>query len=334
MKTKLPFFSRFSVVLLTGFASLLVVSCGSYQNSSYYDNDGIYGDYERSNTPVQNKYSEENLQNGEAYAQKFRMMREDMEYFTDVDTYSSETQNDTVVTVYNNQYNDDSRYAGWGSNSNGNVTVNYYNSGWNNWYSPYWGYYNSPYWGGWNSWYGPSWGWGWNSWYGPTWGWGWNSWYSPYWYGGGYYPYYGNYYYGGGRNVSYYGGTRGARVGNYNNGRSSYVNGTRSRGSFNTSRNNINQPRNYNSTQPRTNTSQPRNYNNTQPRTNTSQPRSTNSTPRTYSPNNNNSYSTPRSNSGSYSTPRSSSGSFGGSRGGGSFGGGGRSGGSFGGGRR
>lgn len=212
MRTNLPFLRKIHLFSVFGILSTLVISCGSYQNTSYYDNDGVYGSYERPTTEVNNQYSEQNIESSNRYAQQFRNMQDDYAYFTDVDEYTSQ-ENDTVVTVYKNNYSNNQQYAGWGNNG-GDVTVNYYNSGWwgwNNWYSPYWGwggYYSPYYYGGyygnwgWNSWYGPSWGlgWGWNSWYGSNWGWG--GYYNPYYYGG----YYGNYYngyYRNGRNVVY-----------------------------------------------------------------------------------------------------------------------------------
>lgn len=320
MKTKLPILSKIPVLFTLGTMVVMFISCGSYQNSSYYDNDGVYGTtYERNDNNVTNQYSEENLESGKAYAAQFESMKDDYIYFTDIDNYSSEQQNDTVVTVYKNNYNDtQTQYGSWGSNSH-DVTINYYNNGWggyygwNNWYSPYW---NNNYWG-WNSWYGPNWGWGWNSWYGPNWGWGWNSWYGYGGFYGNYNPYYGyNNYYNGyrGRNVVYANGPRGSRA-NPSTVRSS------SRSS-----NNVDFNRNRISTQPRSTSTSPRSTT-SQPRTNT-QPRSTTSQPRSITQPRNNS-SSPRSNSGSYSSPRSSGGSFSSPRssGGGSFGGGGRSGG-------
>lgn len=328
MKTKLPILSKIPVLIALGTLAVTVVSCGSYQNSSYYDNDGVYGSYERNDGNVVNQYSEENIENGQAYAGEFRAMQaeyqDQYEYFTDVDNYASETENDTVVTVYNNNYDSNQRYAGWGNN-NSNVTVNYYDSGWygwNNWYSPWgWNTWNRPYWG-WNSWYGANWGWGWNSYYGSNWGWGWNNWYSPYWYGGYYNNWYNPYGYGYyGRNVAYSSGPRGGRPYYGNSGRLSGRNNV----NFNNPRSTYSNPRN--STQPRSSTSssnpRPRstysnprnNSSNPRPRSNnysTPRPRSSTSTPRS---------STPRPRSSSYSSPRSSGGSFGGSRGGGSFGG-------------
>ena len=109
MKTKLPILRKIPMLFALGTLVFVVFSCGSYQNSSYYDNDGVYGNYDRNNDQVTNQYSEENLQNGNIYAEKFKTMQgeyqDQYEYFTDVDNYSSETENDTVVTVYNSKYN-------------------------------------------------------------------------------------------------------------------------------------------------------------------------------------------------------------------------------------
>ncbi|WP_445718891.1 hypothetical protein [Flavobacterium sp.] len=326
MKTYYPFTRKNALFSIFGLLAILTTSCGSYQNSSYYDNDGVYGS-DRPNTQTENKYSEQNLEKSNQYATQFRNMQDDYVYFTDVDNYNSTTQ-DTVVTVYRNESNNN--YAGWGNNSS-QVSINYYNNdwgwtnwGWNNWYSPYWGYSNVGW--GWNSWYGGGWGLGWNSWYGPGWnswygpGWGWNSWYGAGWGWNGYYG--NNWGYNGyrGRDVVYNGGRRGGtgyynpssgRNGNYTNRRSDTP-----RPNFNGTRNNIRTQNNgtRSSVRPRENaTSTPRNTNYSTPRNNTSTPR--------------NNTSTPRSN---YSSPRSSSG---GSFGGGSSGGGGRSGGGSRGGR-
>lgn len=350
MKTYYPINLKNCGFFLTGIIAIITTSCGSYQNASYYDNDGVYGNSERSQSHTVLNTNEEVSEKSNEYAQKFRAMQDDYTYFTDVDSYQSEAQ-DTVVTVYNNQYRDQN-YAGWGNNGT-SVTVNYYDNGWgwNNWYSPYWGYSNVG-WGagwGWNNW-GMGWnaGWGWNSWYGPNWGWGWNNWYGNGFYGPGWGGYYNNWGWYGyrGRNVAYNGGPRGGN-GYYNNGigrtSSNYNSGRRTsrtefngtprtsnpRGSFQNPRSaqegstnprtttvpRTNTPRQNGTVSPRNNTSEPRNNNYSEPRSNQSTPRNNTSEPR-----NNN-----------YSSPRSSSfgGSFGGSSGGGgrsSGGGGGRGG--------
>ena len=97
MKSKLPILINLGLFSLIGTLSLFAVSCGSYQNSSFYDNDGIYGSSEKpNNTNIQ--YQEQNA-SGNQYANQFRDMQNDFGYFTDVDNYTSE--NDSVVTVYN-----------------------------------------------------------------------------------------------------------------------------------------------------------------------------------------------------------------------------------------
>ena len=184
MKTiSLKQFENFRWLFTIGLG-ILVTSCGTYQNSSYYDNDGVYG----SSDNTQNRVVQNDNANSEYYKNYFsNINQENEEIFTNVDNYT--TPVDTTSTA--KQVNTDG-YNGWGQNST-NVTVNYfdaYGAGWNGWYGSGWGWNNGwydPYWG-WNSWYG--------GYYGGTWGWGWNSWYGgyygPYWYGG-YYPYYGGY---------------------------------------------------------------------------------------------------------------------------------------------
>lgn len=299
MKTYSLFNPKNAKFSLFGLLAVFVTSCGSYQNSSYYDNDGVYGS-EKTNTQTENRNSEQNIQQPNKYAQQFKNMQDEYTYFTDVDNYNSQTQ-DTVVTVYRNEANNS--YAGWGNNSS-DVTINYYTNGWgwNNWYSPYWGIgWN---WG-WNSWYGNYWGW--NSWYGP--GWGWNNWYGTSWGWNGYY----------GRDVVYNNARRGgSRYTNPSSGRIS---------NFNSRRTDTPRP-NFSNTRNNTRSNSNTRNNEVTPRDNsTNTPRNTNySTPRSNSNTRSNS-STPRSNN--YSSPRSSGGSFGGSSGGG----GGRSGGGSRGGR-
>ena len=85
--------------------AITVTACGSYQNSSYYDNDGVYGPdktvtYEQ---PIQNEnvvVVEDNK-----YAQQFKNMQGDFEILTDVDNYKSKQD-----TVYVQEY--ETRYAG------------------------------------------------------------------------------------------------------------------------------------------------------------------------------------------------------------------------------
>ena len=123
MKTFYQFNSKEIAYSLMGIVAILTTSCGSYQNSSYYDNDGVYGS-ERPVNQTENKYTEQNIEKSNKYAQQFKNMQDDYTYFTDVDNYNSQTQ-DTIVTVYRNESNNN--YAGWGNNSS-DVTINYYNN--------------------------------------------------------------------------------------------------------------------------------------------------------------------------------------------------------------
>ena len=293
--------------LLSLFVSVItVVSCGSYQNSSYYDDDGVYGpdNSEKAKRVVQNETSSGSYSN--AYAQQFKSMKEDFgptEVLTDVDNYKSAP--DTVYVQENG-----TRYGGWGENpTNNNIVIVNDNWGWNNW--------------GWNNW-GMN-GWGWNGWYGNNWGmngWGWNGWY------------------GGGRNVVINNGPRGGYINN--NGNSGRLTSGRVGNSIGSPRTQIGQTRGNSIGTPRTQTSEPRTFT---PRgnTNTGTPRAPISDPRTYNPRGNTNTGTPRTQTSeprtytprnetprseaprTISTPRSSD--FGGGRSSGGFGGGGSTGG-------
>jgi hypothetical protein len=335
MKTNYTFQQKTLRFLSLFVGAITVTACGSYQNSSYYDNDGVYGPdktvtYEQ---PTQND-NVVIVEDNNKYAQQFKNMQGDFEVFTDVDNYKSSPD-----TVYVQESN--TRYAGWGENQNNNTTIivndnwGWNNWGWNGWYGNNWGWNNGWYGNGWgwnNGWYGNGWygnGWGYNNWYGgfygPYWGNGWNN----GWYGNGW----NNGWYGGGRNVAYNNGPRGGYVnridGNGNSGRSSS-------GRIGNPRSQTSQPRGNAIGNPRSQTSEPRTYN---PRgnSNTGTPRSQTSEPRTYNPRGNSNtpsprtISTPRNDSPrTISTPRSSdfgsgrgSGGSGGSSGGGRSGGGG-----------
>ncbi|MFA7444907.1 MAG: hypothetical protein WCY89_03110 [Flavobacteriaceae bacterium] len=336
MKTLNFIKSKITLSVLYVAVGFLVVSCGSYSNSSYYDNDGIYSG---SNT-AQRVELPEVTENQVAESRYFSQFQDD-DYFQETDEPIG------IFTDVDAYYGDESYsggYAGWG-NETSNINVNVYGGsywGWNGWYGSYWGW--RPYWG-WSSWYYPSYYWSWN------WGIGWNyGWYSPYYYGG-YYPYYGYYYnnqaaYSGGpRNTygtrsDYRGSTRNAAV---NSSRSAYEvrgrnnqinNNTRSSTRFSTRNSTLNQgSRNStlnNNTRSNSNT---RGTINTGRNTNINQnsnSRGTINNSRTTDPNRNR---TINSNSGSNRGSSYGSGSSGGSRSsGGSSGGGGRS--SGGGGRR
>lgn len=318
MKTNIFSSKEAQNYLYIGLLSLFMVSCGSYQNSSYYESDGIYGattprNVERRNTPSANYYKD--------YFNSLQNDSQPEEVFTDIDKYSGLDSND------NNSY---SSYAGWGSNQTGtivNVYPNYWgmNSGFG--YSG-WGY---PYSYGWNN---PYYGFGWNSW-GLNYGFGYSS--------GWGYPYYGynnSFYYYNRPNNSYhsYAPSRRGSVSNstdrnyaptrsYSTSRNSTNDRTYSTNRLNTSRNNtFTNPRTYNSTN---------NTNNTQTTTRRSatqtQPQYQNNTNRQQNTNSRNESYTPPTRS--YSTPSYGGGeSSGRSYGGGNSGGGGTR--SSGGGRR
>lgn len=251
--------------LALGLLAFTAVSCGSYQNSSYYDNDGIYGTPIR---PAENKpVAEESNSQGLQYKQYFgSLQNDDAVTFTDPDSYTSYDSTSQA------QRTDAASYSSWGGNSE-TVTVNVYDNwgwgpgwgwGWNSWYGPGWGWG----WGvGWN------WGWGWNSWYGPYWGWSWNhpAWYNPYW-GGGYYGNHYTYYGGGRRGIPYNSNLRanatrqntGLRSASFGNRQSSFS-GSRAvtppRAQSTTPRsNNYNTPRNNNNSGVRQSTTPTRSY--------------------------------------------------------------------------
>jgi len=98
MKTYYPINLKNCGFFLAGIVAIITTSCGSYQNASYYDNDGVYGSSERSKEQVVNRSSEENVEQSNEYAQKFRAMQDDYNYFTDVNSYQSTQAQDTVVT--------------------------------------------------------------------------------------------------------------------------------------------------------------------------------------------------------------------------------------------
>jgi hypothetical protein len=225
MKTNYFFEKKVSIYSTIVFL-ICLTSCGSYQNTSYYDNDGIYG-----NTKIENRTGQttENSKNSD-YQEYFSNLNNNSKSFIDVDNYSSisnDSINKTETYIPNN--------SGWGNNPQ-NITINVYDSNWgagswnNYWYGNHWGMNNwqSPW--GWNSWYGNGFnngwgwnmGWGWNNWYGPGFGWGWNNgWGCNNWNGN----YANNYHYSGGR-----------RQTSFNN----YFSGNGSRNSFTNSRNNYN----------------------------------------------------------------------------------------------
>lgn len=223
-----------------GLIGLMMTSCGSYQQASYYDNDGIYSSgsgYGVATRQEQAPRRQAETKKSDFYENYFGERAKelgqvlDSEVFTDIDSYTSTDSlgvaRDSLLgdpndyLAYDNDYEG---YGGWGDQGGGNVTVNVwggnYGWGWNNWgwYSPWYG-------GGWyGGWYSPwawNYGWGWNNWgWGwNNWGWGWNSWYGNPYYGYAWgYPGYG---WGWGWGYPHY-GYRNTYA--YNSGRRGYYN--------------------------------------------------------------------------------------------------------------
>ena len=98
MKTINFFSKKGSIYVLFGLFAVGLVSCGSYQNKSYYDNDGIYETTARPQHREQYYYNNENNQQGNSrYKAYFSSLNDDktkQEVFTDVNKYSS--YNDTI----------------------------------------------------------------------------------------------------------------------------------------------------------------------------------------------------------------------------------------------
>ena len=130
MKTYFFYSKRLSIYSIFGLMAFVVSSCGSYQNTSYYDGDGVYGNSQSNKKEVSNK---ENSQS-DKYQEYFSDLNKDSQVFTDVDQYSS-VNNDTIKRTENYNNNDNSS---WGSNPQ-SVTVNVYDSNWG------YGYWNN-YW--------------------------------------------------------------------------------------------------------------------------------------------------------------------------------------------
>lgn len=172
---------------------LTLTSCGTYQQASYGDDDGIYGSKQerRQSTEVVNTDQNSAYQN---YFEQKSLEADDRygDIFTDVDSYSSkenlDSETDTEAIGYSESY------SPWGDSTD-DIIVNIYSNpvgygwGFNNWN---WGFNN--------------WNWGYN--YGYNWRFGFGrafwcpypGFYSPYYGYGGFYgyghPYFNRYRYG------------------------------------------------------------------------------------------------------------------------------------------
>ena len=88
MKTStLPLRSPIGYYLI-GLLSLLFTSCGSYQNSSYYESDGIYGSTPRQ-AVEQEKQSTTKSQYKDYFGSLQNSNQSSVQIFTDVDNYSN-----------------------------------------------------------------------------------------------------------------------------------------------------------------------------------------------------------------------------------------------------
>ncbi|MCH4833668.1 hypothetical protein E5F92_013530 [Flavobacterium columnare] len=310
MKTNFQYLRNAVVKIVLVSISILIQACASYQNISYYDNDGIYGSTHKETKIIQEVRDQNN--DGGRYKEYFGAKANDFkisnkEVFTDIASYTSTLDTTKIVSRKN--------YEGWGGN-NKEVTVNVYNNSWNHWgwsYGTWWNHWGyRPYYSGfsyWNDWYySPHWGY---TYYGPYWG---SGWYDPY-YTNTYYGWNNSYYYG--RNYSYSGERRlgGYDGGSYLNYSNSFLNFDRTtdvlyKRNYNTNPYYIGSRRNGGDTQDYITNTRSRNYESSPrsyetPRNYESSPRSY-ETPRNYesSPR---SYETPRnyeSSPRSYETPR------------------------------
>jgi hypothetical protein len=311
MKTNALITRKTPFYFLFGLLGAVVTSCGSYQNSSYYDNDGIYATNGEKVVIKDNQPNSTSLQ----YKQYFNSLQNDNsgEIFTDVNSYGNnyDTENDSIQAP-------STGYASWGSSPQETTITVYPDSYWSigfgfGWGYPYYGYgYGYPY-------YGYGWGY-------PYYGYGWG--YPGYGYG---YPGYGYPGYGYGvatpyaYNYSRRGSSYGGSYNNYSRNNSYTRNGITSRNSSYTrngvtgrnssySRNGVTS-RNTPTFTNRNSTTSSRSYTQNQSRSSYSQGRtntSTQSSQRSYSAPSNNSYRSSGSSMSSGGGSRSSSGGGGG----------------------
>src|SRR6476660_7227518 len=138
--------------LIIAIVSVLMASCGSYQNSSYYDNDGIYGTPERPATQYTYSSSSQNNQYKDYFGTK---KTDDTIQYVKQPDYNYDQSQAQAQPQQNATDNYNSGNANWGYNPH-STTYNYYDWGWNTgWgYSPYY-YPYYPYYG-----WGISIGWG------------------------------------------------------------------------------------------------------------------------------------------------------------------------------
>ena len=145
---------------ITALLGLAVVSCGSYQNNSYYDNDGIYGAKKErrtvENTEQVSQVEAKTNESGNKYKEYFasnanNYSTENSEVLTDVENYSTSNGNET-------QESNATSYSSW-ENTADHVTINVYDNSWGGYnygyWNNYWGYNNPWNYGFYSGWVSP-----------------------------------------------------------------------------------------------------------------------------------------------------------------------------------
>ena len=89
MKTYYFSLKKISIYSLLGFIAIAASSCGSYQNSSYYDRDGIYGGADKPQNDNQNPQVSQQNNQYKDYFGSLQNNNEGVETFTDVENYKS-----------------------------------------------------------------------------------------------------------------------------------------------------------------------------------------------------------------------------------------------------
>jgi hypothetical protein len=166
MKTNVLITRKTYLYFFIGLLGLVVSSCGSYQNSSYNDNDGVYSSNGEKNATKDSQPNSSSIQ----YKQYFSSLQStggsSDEIFTDVNSYGSDynIENDSISTQ-----TPSTGYASWGSSPQETTVTVYSDPFWYaGWGYPYYGYgygygWGYPYYG----WGYPGYGWGY-----PGYGWG------------------------------------------------------------------------------------------------------------------------------------------------------------------
>ena len=114
---------------IVGLLGLTAISCGSYQNKSYYDNDGIYGGEKQKPTTESTEQNSKTVEANNKYKDYFgsnanNYSTEQTEVLTDVENYSSDNNNQ-------NENSNSGSYSSW-ENSNDHITINVYDNYWGN----------------------------------------------------------------------------------------------------------------------------------------------------------------------------------------------------------